>query len=527
MRNIFEAFLSKPKSVNTEVRVQETEEEPIESILSMTYANILNLKRNCLLDTSKRYRMVDYVTTTKQKHTKSGLHRFDLLLTPVSDNEFSREAKALLHDGDEYFKKSDLGAWIIYYDIENNTDKYEWADPTQGKGVIYYMADELGNKAPYDFKNIMFKRWAVKGDNDKSPILFGNIDRETEISHSREVIYEKSEFYYTFSTLRYGNQVLEPTENKSDKYDHLWVCDMTVEPFRYPFKLTDRYGNDMCYGNIICASRNMEGKLTLNDNVFVGFPSYWERKEGGKATLSVANISYNILRGGCIGNTLCGNSTYDIFLEDCKYNSLYGNCSLNTFGHCCNANTLTDKCNDNRFGDMSNDNVIEQSSNNYFEDHCSGNVLDMSNGNFFKSACVENKLKESNYNVFGLGCTRNELLECYNNKFGNMCSKNDFGSKCRNNVFENECIENSFGDNCSNNKLYSNVSYIDMEKDNTYNTFMGNNYFINLHGGIQNIIVHQHISGESKENPFEREMEPAVAYNHEIIVNKENVVEIK
>ena len=140
---------------------------------------------------------------------------------------------------------------------------------------------------------------------------------------------------------------------------------------------------------------------------------------------------------------------------------------------------------------------------------------------------MENKLKESNYNVFGLGCTRNELLECYNNKFGNMCSKNDFGSKSRNNVFENECIENSLGDNCSNNKLYSNVSYIDMEKDNTYNTFMGNNYFINLHGGIQNIIVHQHISGESKENPFEREMEPAVAYNHEIIVNKENVVEIK
>ena len=33
-----------------------------------------------------------------------------------------------------------------------------------GKGVIYYMKDEWGNEAPYDFKNIMFKRWKVATD---------------------------------------------------------------------------------------------------------------------------------------------------------------------------------------------------------------------------------------------------------------------------------------------------------------------------------------------------------------------------
>ena len=528
MKNIFKVFFKESKQTSKEVPVQEIkEEETVENVLLMDYVSILNLKRNGLLDTSKKYRMIDYVTLTSQKNTQSGLHHFDLLLTPVSENEFSREVKALPHEDDEYFKNADMNAWVIYYDIENNTEKYEWADLTHGKGVIYFMSDEFGNKAPYDFKNIMFKRWAVKGEKKENAILYGNIDRETEISYSKEVEYEKSEFYYTFSTLRYGNQVLEPTESKSEHYTHLWVCDITVEPFKYPFKLSDRYGNDMCFGNVIFPARSKEGKLTLNDNVFVGFPSYWERKEGGKATIKIANISYNILRGGCIGNTLCGNSTYDIFYEDCQYNSLYGNCSLNTFGRFCNANTLTNNCNNNRFGDMSSDNSIDESSNNFFETHCCGNFLEKSSGNSFKDACVNNTLKSSKYNMFRLGCTRNELFESHGNCFGNMCSKNYFSTNCKNNIFENECIENSFGDNCCNNRLYSNCSFIDMEKDNMYNTFMGNNCFIHMHGGIQNVVVHQHICGESKEKPFEREMEPAVAYNHEVIVNKDNVVEIK
>jgi hypothetical protein len=33
--------------------------------------------------------------------------------------------------------------------------RFEWATE-KGKGVIYYMKDEWGNEAPYDFKNIQF-----------------------------------------------------------------------------------------------------------------------------------------------------------------------------------------------------------------------------------------------------------------------------------------------------------------------------------------------------------------------------------
>ena len=524
MKGIFKHLNGKTKQTND--NVDETKEDVVDNILLMTYAEILNLKRNGLLDTSKRYRMIDYVTLTSQKNTQSGLHYFDLLLTPVSENELSREVKALPHEGDEYFKNADMNAWIIYYDIENNTEKYEWADLTNGKGVIYFMSDEFGNKASYDFKNIMFKRWAVKGEKKENAILHGNIDRETEISYSKEVEYEKSEFYYTFSTLRYGNQVLEPTESKAEHYTHLWVCDITVEPFKYPFKLSDRYGNDMCFGNVIFPARNKEGKLTLNDNVFVGFPSYWERKEGGKATIKIADISYNILRGGCIGNTLCGNSTYDIFYEDCQYNSLYGHCSSNWFKHKCNANTLIDGSSANEFGDNCSDNTLVKSSNNSFGNSCSGNVLKESIANTFNSACAENKLDLCRYNVFGLGCSRNDMYGSKNNVFGTLCSKNRMADNCSSNVMGNCCIENEFGTNCVNNDFHSNVSFIYLEKDNSYNTFMGNNNFINMHGGIQNLTVNQHIGGTSKEKPLKREIEPAVAYKQEMRINKEGVIEI-
>ena len=39
---------------------------------------------------------------------------------------------------------------VYQYDINNNSNKYDWAEPTKGKGVIYYLRDEFGNEAPYD-----------------------------------------------------------------------------------------------------------------------------------------------------------------------------------------------------------------------------------------------------------------------------------------------------------------------------------------------------------------------------------------
>ena len=50
----------------------------------------------------------------------------------------------------------------------------DWVD-SSGKGVIYYMVDDKGNEAPFDFKNIKY--------NGK--FLFNNTSNGTDTSQNR------------------------------------------------------------------------------------------------------------------------------------------------------------------------------------------------------------------------------------------------------------------------------------------------------------------------------------------------------
>jgi len=53
-----------------------------------------------------------------------------------------------------------MNAWELKYCLDNDKELFDWAE-TDGKGVIYYLKDEFGNEAPYDFKNAMFRRYQV------------------------------------------------------------------------------------------------------------------------------------------------------------------------------------------------------------------------------------------------------------------------------------------------------------------------------------------------------------------------------
>lgn len=122
------------------------------------YSDLVDLISNSQLVKGKMYRIVDYITTTKQQNTYSAGHQFDLVVTAISKYELDHRASALENSEYNYFSvaKSDLTKWIVFYDIENDTSKYAWADEYDGKGVIYRLVDENGNDCPYDFKNILF-----------------------------------------------------------------------------------------------------------------------------------------------------------------------------------------------------------------------------------------------------------------------------------------------------------------------------------------------------------------------------------
>ncbi len=130
----------------------------LEKVLPKTHAELVQLRDEARLIPGQWYRIVDYVTTTMQNDTQSAGHPFDILVMASKPDTLLETAFAAVHEGDTYFQSSKLEAWELNYCLDNDTDRFAWADPENGKGVVYRMKDEWANDLPYDFKNIMFKR---------------------------------------------------------------------------------------------------------------------------------------------------------------------------------------------------------------------------------------------------------------------------------------------------------------------------------------------------------------------------------
>lgn len=127
-----------------------------QGITPVTYSELRALRDNNSLKPGTYYRITDYEFTalpTNRYHNAG--HVFDIIVLALSNNKLSEEAKAIQHEGDTYFTYSDLSSWRLWYCLDNDTTRFDWADSTNGKGVIYRMIDQCGNDYPYDFKNLL------------------------------------------------------------------------------------------------------------------------------------------------------------------------------------------------------------------------------------------------------------------------------------------------------------------------------------------------------------------------------------
>ena len=132
------------------------------------YQFLLDLRGKGKLKPGQFYRITDYVTTTSQANTRSAGKLFDVIVLALTNDTFAERAWACHRDGSTDFQNSHLEAWQIWYCLDNDTSRFDWAFPTSGggKGVIYRMIDEFGNDRPYDFKNIQFYRqWDSSGSS--------------------------------------------------------------------------------------------------------------------------------------------------------------------------------------------------------------------------------------------------------------------------------------------------------------------------------------------------------------------------
>ena len=148
-------------------------------LVEITYAELKKLRDESKLNPGTNYVITDYECTTTTQGTISAGHKFDIIVIADSENTLNENARARKHEGDTYFAECNLNAWELKYCLDNDIDRFDWADEVNGKGVIYYMKDEHRNEAPYDFKNIcypfkkgfLYEQWGSSFQFERYPEL--------------------------------------------------------------------------------------------------------------------------------------------------------------------------------------------------------------------------------------------------------------------------------------------------------------------------------------------------------------------
>ena len=276
-----------------------------ELMFETTHADLVTLRDNGALIPGMQYRITDYVATTVQEHTQSANHPFDIIVTADSANKLNEVARAIRHNGDTYFPQTTkFEAWQIWYSLDNDTNRFAWADSANGKGVIYRMIDEFNNDVPYDFKGIKMQAYLdIYEYSDDYRYTFGG---ENDDSYSKS----------------YSNHIGEVVSDGKRQINIITLGSRSI---------FNTFGFD-CYDNTL-GSR-------CSHNTF-GSSCYRNRLEN--------TCSNNILGQNCILNTL-GSS--------CSSNTLGSGCYDNTLGSGCYYNTLVSDCYDNTFGSYCYDNTL-------------------------------------------------------------------------------------------------------------------------------------------------------------------------
>ena len=434
--------------------------------IPITYSELKTLKDTKNLIPGVKYRLTDYKCTTAQENTKSAGHVFDLILTALTENTLSEEASAALHAGDTYFKNNNLESWKVWYCLDNDTERFTWADKVSGKGVIYRLIDENGNDCPYDFKNIMFPYRTIcvqkyLGEDSRCETYVDENGDEQRECFSPELC----EFKYlgqgqpigfwwdNVSSILWGEWNTREVVNQ----DPNPVCEKLIElgitdPLQYSkgeayvdtiwhytfnlyngLKSSNTQPQDYsvvrgvnCYRNVIQFKRDLTytgGKIALPYIMFNNtgrtqacYKNTIEAPQTNSENGSNTSIYFIIFGAGCHNNTL----------ERGCYNIIAGDyCYDNTFGTAVNNIYLHSHCTSNSFG--------VHTFNVHLNQNCKGNT--------FAKYCNRDTSKI----VFQQGCQYNYI--------GNNCKEIYFGTSCSHNYLEDSNYYITLQDNCDYNKF--------------------------------------------------------------------------
>ena len=313
----------------------------LKGIQHVTYAQLVTLRNNSGLVAGQWYRITDYMTTVaNDTEARSAGHPFDLLVMATSANTLSEEAKAVKssRDSNDYFADANLNAWKVWYCLDNDPTRFQWADTENGKGVIWRMIDEWQNDCPYDFKNVQFKRYKATA---LSEVLEEAIDgqyyayngdmRNVEIEDEEDFVWA-----YTFTLI----------DENEDWVDYSIKKDGALDP-EADFGYLQQFKEGRCeYNSIrhcytaVTVDEECYRTLMLNNIVLIATIDDEYGLSGEMQLNEFGSGNYNM--------TVKDNPEKNIFGNKC-YNNIVGSYG-NTFGNGCSDNTFGNNVHDNTFG---------------------------------------------------------------------------------------------------------------------------------------------------------------------------------
>ena len=195
----YNKFINKYQPIIDDIVNRLNEGRLSKNIILVTYEELKTKRDEGSLIPGLWYQITDYKASTTDDFTDVNEGQFDILVLATSENTLSEEAKAVRHEGDTYYPDYvQFNAWKLWYCLDNDSNRFYWADEENGTGVIYRMIDEWNNDCPYDFKSIIFYHKDIGGSLTFSR---GNVD------DIENMFYDTSTFLYNGEILAKNNKI--------------------------------------------------------------------------------------------------------------------------------------------------------------------------------------------------------------------------------------------------------------------------------------------------------------------------------
>lgn len=137
----------------------DTHKDPIK----VTHAELVEMVNAHALIEGQEYEITDYEATAEPGAAVRGDNQylFNIIVKAMDSSNLSYDARCSFSDRNHNLKlllyNSNINAWQIKYQLKpDNMYIFDWTDPN-GKGTIFWLKDDVGNEAPFDFYNFIYK----------------------------------------------------------------------------------------------------------------------------------------------------------------------------------------------------------------------------------------------------------------------------------------------------------------------------------------------------------------------------------